>query len=163
MSVSPSGTVTTVSAERSEITGLTTCRFDDVAVTRNSETRESFAEMRARTASRPETPSAAASPNPNAPPVQHATSVSLPVGTEANAVREKELENMLAELERRRAECEKERRAREETLRQKEALEAELESLSQALFEEVSAMFSNAWRSLIHDATRQTKWLRPNA
>ena len=43
-------------------------------------------------------------------------------------MREKELENMLAELERRRAECEKERRAREETLRQKEALEAELES-----------------------------------
>ncbi|KAL1752533.1 hypothetical protein FB107DRAFT_277606 [Schizophyllum commune] len=97
----------------------------------------------ARTASRPETPSAAASPNPNAPPVQHATSVSLPVGAEANAVREKELENMLAELERRRAECEKERRAREETLRQKEALEAELESLSQALFEEANKMVAS--------------------
>ncbi|KAL1741408.1 hypothetical protein HDZ31DRAFT_66957 [Schizophyllum fasciatum] len=90
-----------------------------------------------RTASRPETP------NPPAAPVQHITSASLPVGAEANAVREKELENMLAELERRRAECEKERKARQETMRQKEALEAELESLSQALFEEANKMVAS--------------------
>jgi len=52
-SVSPSGTVTTVSALRVEITGLTTCRSDDVAVTRNDDTRDASALIRARTASWP--------------------------------------------------------------------------------------------------------------